>query len=844
MNLPHASCLWLLAAYLGVLPVVHAVSVVEVDLVFPRNDTYSPTEAFPVVWAIQNSAKAQLLNPSVSYGINSWANTSVTFNATQPFELYEANLSSTDPYLFYRFHEALTPGKWWLTWHLAYQSCDVEALTDQYIFSDAGVFSHVFGWSRMFTISKSTSTPDKEVDLVAATANDSCPDDGNAVAINVTDTTMKSPERLNYAHRDTCVVTTNSTSGTPVHTPNPCGVTISPQMAASISANLNWRRCSAVDAPDDCPPENAARPFIVLVEVGDVLSTYQFGESKKITGAKRILSFGGWEFSNSDATYKIFRTGVRPENRLTMATNIANFIKDNDLDGVDIDWEYPGAPDLPRTILNLLPGKSMSIAAPSSYWYLKQFPIAQLSKILDYIVYMTYDLHSQWDAHNSNAQEGCEPGNCLRSQINLTETKQSLAMITKAGVPGEKVIVGVTSYGRSFKMASPGCWGPDCQFTGDRLTSNALKGECTDTAGYLADAEIADIMADSSRVVTSFIDSSSNSDILVYDNDEWVGYMSAATKKTRISLYTAFHTVPPPETKWANFIEKANSGSDPKTGHSRNGSGTATGPTSIDYTPSERWRAVNADAAWKDVVRIWKDTDRPRIGVNFTQSVFSTLQIGDQTNCGLLTQDSCDTINCLSPLDRELSGPAGQFIWNSTAAIHKLFADYDEYLWKAATELSLQIDHLTNKFAPLPEEDDSLWQDLLTNLLVLGGVGTAGPLMRKFLSQMPWVTQNSRGETTESVAMAVLEQGILVGRRLVGEDGFWTPEKQDEFSAYMGEATKVNGNVEYYVGGQDVIDIINDAIAKFGNSDGKIWAKGLMNCNGNNHSQVVEWGIY
>ncbi|KAL4811649.1 glycoside hydrolase superfamily [Aspergillus spinulosporus] len=289
------------------------------------------------------------------------------------------------------------------------------------------------------------------------------------------------------------------------------------------------------------------------VEVGDKLSTYMFKRFKLVEGAKRILSFGGWAFSTEPETYMILRNGVKPANRLTMATKIANLIKEHDLDGVDINWEYPGAPDLPTfdpgteedgpnylaflvTLKNLLPGKSVSIAAPASYWYL-QFPIAQISKVVDYIVYMTYDLHGQWDAHNSNSQEGCDTGNCLRSQVNLTETRQSLAMITKAGVPGKKVVVGVTSYGRSFKMAQAGCYGPDCTFTGDRLNSNAKKGRCTGTAGYIADAEIAEILADESRVVRHFVDSSSNSDILVYDETEWVGYMSAKTKRTRTALY-------------------------------------------------------------------------------------------------------------------------------------------------------------------------------------------------------------------------------------------------------------------------------------------------------------------
>lgn len=103
----------------------------------------------------------------------------------------------------------------------------------------------------------------------------------------------------------------------------------------------------------------------------------------------------------------------------------------------DIPGPPPGADDEGTNYLaflvvlkNLLPGKIVSIAAPASYWYLEQFPIAQISKVVDYIVLMCYDLHGQWDYGNKWSQEGCTNGNCLRSHVNLTETKTALAMVS------------------------------------------------------------------------------------------------------------------------------------------------------------------------------------------------------------------------------------------------------------------------------------------------------------------------------------------------------------------------------------------------------------------------------
>lgn len=56
-------------------------------------------------------------------------------------------------------------------------------------------------------------------------------------------------------------------------------------------------------------------------------------------GTKVVLSIGGWtgsqHFSKASAT---------PDSRETFATNLANLVSKYNLDGIDLDWEYPGGP--------------------------------------------------------------------------------------------------------------------------------------------------------------------------------------------------------------------------------------------------------------------------------------------------------------------------------------------------------------------------------------------------------------------------------------------------------------------------------------------------------------------
>ncbi|KAH8682019.1 hypothetical protein BX600DRAFT_407914 [Xylariales sp. PMI_506] len=275
---------------------------------------------------------------------------------------------------------------------------------------------------------------------------------------------------------------------------------------------------------------------------------------ENMENVKKIISIGGWDFSTDPSTYSIFRDAVSSDsNRETLALNVVDFLKEYGFDGVDWDWEYPDEPDIPGIpagteddaigyflLLDELRAwlgsdYTISFTAPASYWYLQTYYLEAMAAVTDYIVLMTYDLHGQWDYGNDYADSGCPAGNCLRSHVNLTETLTSLAMVTKALVPSNQVVVGVSSYGRSFEMTTAGCYGNMCTYTGP--DSGALPGICTETAGYISDYEIGLIVSENPSAET-YWDSNSFSNIVVYNETQWVAFMNDSNKEYRKTLYT------------------------------------------------------------------------------------------------------------------------------------------------------------------------------------------------------------------------------------------------------------------------------------------------------------------
>jgi GH18 family chitinase len=77
-------------------------------------------------------------------------------------------------------------------------------------------------------------------------------------------------------------------------------------------------------------------------EITDETVKEQFEIFKQMKNVKKIISFGGWDFSTMPGTFSILRQAAQPGNRELFTKNIVAFLEEHKLDGVDIDWEYPG----------------------------------------------------------------------------------------------------------------------------------------------------------------------------------------------------------------------------------------------------------------------------------------------------------------------------------------------------------------------------------------------------------------------------------------------------------------------------------------------------------------------
>jgi chitinase len=193
---------------------------------------------------------------------------------------------------------------------------------------------------------------------------------------------------------------------------------------------------------------------------------------------KLLISIGGWSFSD-----KFSDVALTPASRQTfVASCVDMFIRGNFgseigpvpglFDGIDLDWEYPGAcgntcnfrpEDTPnftallaefRAQLDAIGAETgrryeLAIVAPATDVLVGKLELKKIHKYLDFINLLTYDFHGGWDTQtNFHSPLLPSPRDPVGPKVN---THYAVELYLRGGVPAQKLDIGVPFYGRGWQ---------------------------------------------------------------------------------------------------------------------------------------------------------------------------------------------------------------------------------------------------------------------------------------------------------------------------------------------------------------------------------------------------------
>lgn len=187
-----------------------------------------------------------------------------------------------------------------------------------------------------------------------------------------------------------------------------------------------------------------------------------------------MLSIGGWAWSDYFSN-----AALTDSSRALFARTAVALLDEHDLDGIDIDWEYPGQPGednvyrpedqenftrLLQTVRRHLDEQGerdgrtgddhylLTIAAGASERFVQHTNMAAAQEPLDFVNLMTYDFHGRWTdhtGHHANLYAPASPDTVQRSAAAAVD------LFIEAGVPPHKLVLGVPFYGRGWTGVEP-----------------------------------------------------------------------------------------------------------------------------------------------------------------------------------------------------------------------------------------------------------------------------------------------------------------------------------------------------------------------------------------------------
>lgn len=269
---------------------------------------------------------------------------------------------------------------------------------------------------------------------------------------------------------------------------------------------------------------------------------------QKYPHIKTLISVGGWTWSGnfSDAA-------LTDASRTKFANSAVRFVRKWGFDGVDLDWEYPvsgglkpGRPEDKRNFTLLLQkvreklneagkedGKEylLTIASGAGPDYVKNTELDQVQQHLDWINIMTYDFHGSWEKTSGfNSPLFRDPEDPF-PKADTFNVQAGVQGHLDAGVPANKLVMGLPFYGRGWK----GC----------DSTNNGLYQDCTGPSDGTWEAGVLDYTDiknnylnkngftrywnDTAKVPWLF--NPKTGTFITYDDKESIGYKTSFIKK-------------------------------------------------------------------------------------------------------------------------------------------------------------------------------------------------------------------------------------------------------------------------------------------------------------------------